>query len=66
VSIELQHDLDAIKRSQALTYGIDQLRRARSAIAAASHDEPRELRRAVLQSSADRLASMLRELTALT
>jgi hypothetical protein len=59
-------NLDAIKRRQALDYGIDQLRRCISAASAASHGEPNAMRAAVLQSVHQRLSSMLVELRALT
>jgi hypothetical protein len=59
-------DLEARKRSRALDYGIDCLRRATWAMQAASSNDADSLRDAVLGDARRRLESMLRELTALT
>jgi hypothetical protein len=66
MNIATTTDYAAIKRAQALEYGIDQLRRAASAIGAASHGESREMRRIVLQAINERMISMLAELKAMT
>jgi hypothetical protein len=58
-------DEAAIKRSQALTFAIDQLRRGASALTAAANGEPNAMRQAVLASIHQRLQSMLAELRAL-
>jgi hypothetical protein len=59
-------DHDAITRTQALTHGIDQLRRAASAVLAAGSGEADGLRHAVLHDAHRRIESMVRELQALT
>ena len=58
-------DHDAVRRRRALSYGIDELKRANNAIATAAQDEPRAMRQSVLQDAQRRLASTLRELQAL-
>ena len=58
-------DLHAIKRTQALGYAIDQLRRAASAVCAARWGEPNPARAAQLEDAHRQLESLLWELKAL-
>lgn len=60
-----QH-LDNIRRTKALEHSIDMLRRAVSALGAASNGEPREMRKALIDSIHTRLSSAIAELRQLT
>ena len=58
-------DLGVTKRSRALAYGVDQLKRAANALQAARCGDDKSLRNAVLTDACRRLHSMQREIKAL-
>jgi hypothetical protein len=66
IAITDRAHLDAIRRTRALEDAVDQLRRSASALVAAANGEPRDIRKAVLDSMHARLQSMLIELKQLT